>query len=279
MKKWEIFEDLDLSKIQQGTIFRGALANNYNDTCEIFGIIITPRCDIANGKVSTYHYLPIVNLSDWKYKDFWTILSHQIYSSLIGNFKQLLSRFNFSSNLIGKFSFDAIHEKLVLKISKEKDKDKLKTLIKDLKELHEWKLKFPPKDTIDYFLNKYEKLSKSIFKELKGNKMKGFYLLEGWEDNEAYFIVLLREINKISVEIGDKLGKGIYSGYVTDEERSLNDLKKYEDKYEMYYEIKRIRSPYIEHLIQIFFQNFGRIGVSDHTNNLEDNLHNLINKL
>lgn len=277
MKKRDLFEDLDLSKIQQGTIFRGAIANNYNNNCEVYGVIITPRCDIANGKVNTYHYLPVVSLSDWKYKDFWTIFSHQIYSTLIGNYKQTLIRFNVSPNLIGKFSFESIQEKLLLKITKEKEKEKLNNIIDDLKKLHEWKLKFPPKDTINYFLTKYEKLSKNIFRELKGNKMKGFYLLEDWNDNSSYFIILLREIKRISVEVGDKLGKGIYAGYIPDGERQLNDLQKYEDKYEMYYGIKRIKSPYIEHLIQMFFQNFGRIGVSDHNNNLENDLFKLIN--
>lgn len=54
-----------ITETQQGCIFSGAKANGYED-CTVYGLIITPRCDIAQCKVMTVHYLPIVKLEDWK---------------------------------------------------------------------------------------------------------------------------------------------------------------------------------------------------------------------
>jgi hypothetical protein len=48
----------------QGTIFSCAVAEDYR-ACTTRGLIITARCDVANDKVRTYNYLPVVPFSDW----------------------------------------------------------------------------------------------------------------------------------------------------------------------------------------------------------------------
>ena len=64
-------------RLQQGAIFSGAIADGLPERQDLYGIVITPRCDIANKKVSTIHYLPIIPFKLWKYE----ILSKLFQSS------------------------------------------------------------------------------------------------------------------------------------------------------------------------------------------------------
>lgn len=51
-------------EISQGTVIYGIRSEKY-PTTPCYGIIITARCDIAQGKVSKYHYLVGVDASAW----------------------------------------------------------------------------------------------------------------------------------------------------------------------------------------------------------------------
>ena len=51
-------------EISQGTVIYGIRSEKY-PTTPCYGIIITARCDIAQGKVSKYHYLVAVDASAW----------------------------------------------------------------------------------------------------------------------------------------------------------------------------------------------------------------------
>lgn len=47
-------------KLSQGSIINGCVAEAFSNE-EVFGLIITPRCDLShNGKVSTVHYVPVI---------------------------------------------------------------------------------------------------------------------------------------------------------------------------------------------------------------------------
>lgn len=52
--------------LTQGSIINNCIADNYAEGLDVYGLIITPRCDLAHeGKVNTVHYLPIVDFDDW----------------------------------------------------------------------------------------------------------------------------------------------------------------------------------------------------------------------
>lgn len=63
----KIFTKIGLKHaLTQGSIISGCISADYPDK-EVYGLIITPRCDLSHGiKVSTVHYLPIVKIDDWK---------------------------------------------------------------------------------------------------------------------------------------------------------------------------------------------------------------------
>ena len=115
MGKRSVFAEVSIGKLQQGYIFNNAICQNYANK-EVHGIVITPRCDIENEKVLTFHYLPIVNLDDWKLNDFWFILRRQLIKNLSQTINQVFRDHDISTNLLEVFSKDDLIDKFESKI-------------------------------------------------------------------------------------------------------------------------------------------------------------------
>lgn len=91
----QIFEiKKNYSQIDQGSIITGCIAEDYPE-CEAWGCVITPRCDLAHkGKVSTIHYLPIINIDDWVRNEARNVLKrrwieglHKYLNNILNSFK------------------------------------------------------------------------------------------------------------------------------------------------------------------------------------------------
>lgn len=270
----EIYDEVNIGEIEQGTIINACLAEEYSN-CLVSGIIITPRCDIANGKVHYYHYLPIVRFNDWLLRDYWLIISQILEKQMKGTFLGILQKYQLGKSILDFFTFEQILEKKRSLITKKKDLEKCEGLIEDQKIITKWKDGGPiTSEVLCHFKDKYPKLLKNVMAELIAHKRKGFYLLDPWDENDTYSVILLREINKISVNVANHFSKGVFLLKVRDEIKS--DLDYSLDDDELLYAFKKLKSPFIEHLIQIFFQNFGKIGVDDHDKVLEEELIKLI---
>ncbi|MCW5922601.1 MAG: hypothetical protein KIS77_09665 [Saprospiraceae bacterium] len=268
----EIYNTKVIGSIEQGTIINSCIAENYNGV-SVFGIIITPRCDIDNNKVSTVHYLPVIKLDDWIAVDFWLIFSSRAKNEVIGKLYSILERYKLSRTLIKSFSPSQLRETLKDQINKKDDLDKFSKLLSDLEEMSK---KFHEIDNLEIkrLIESYNKVSKSVFKELKENKIKEFYLLESWETNSEYYVVLLREIRKLTYSLANKVSRGVYQYEISESDFSNNDIARKPEGDEFVYSTATLKSPHIEHLIQQFFWNFGRIGVENHPEDLESQFHN-----
>lgn len=88
--------------ITQGTIFCCATAAYYTG-CQVYGLTITARCDIAQNKYSILNYLPIVKLGDWFLRDGLDILSEQEIAYQYGKLKGMLRQANLDPILINLF--------------------------------------------------------------------------------------------------------------------------------------------------------------------------------
>ena len=53
-----------LGFLTQGTLFTCAAAEDYGG-CNVHGLVITARCDVAQNKAAVFNYLPVVSLDDW----------------------------------------------------------------------------------------------------------------------------------------------------------------------------------------------------------------------
>lgn len=273
----EIYNTKVIGSIEQGTIVNGGVAENYYGV-SVFGIIITPRCDIDNNKVSTVHYLPVVKLNDWITVDYWMIFSNRAKNEIAGKLSSILEKYKLSRTLIKAFSPAQLRETLCSQISKKDDLAKFNNYLSDL-EIMSNKFHEIENEEVKRLVETYNKVSKGIFKELKENKIKEFYLLECWESISDYYVVLLREIRKLTFSIANKVSRGIYIHEISESEFRNNDIAQKPELDEFICSIAILKSPHIEHLIQQFFWNFGRIGVENHPEDLESQFHNKVSNL
>lgn len=262
-----------IGQLEQGAIFNCCVAEEYGGR-DVYGIIITPRCDISNEKVTTFHYLPIVKYKDWLRVNFWEILRKIIVKNLKENIATLLKNKNISPRLIDSFKIEKITNQYSQQF-KGKELDRFLEAGKDLQKLENTPIKNPSEDDFLYFFTKYEKISKSLLEEIKKNHRNDFYLIETFfdSDDSDYFVILSREVKRITFDIGIKISKGMKSSELSSLDYIKSDLSQANGG-EFISVFSVLGSPVLEHLIQHFNQNFARIGVDDHPQNLVESLFN-----
>lgn len=274
----QIYNTKIIGEIEQGTIINSCLSIDYMN-CSVFGIIITPRCDIENNKVPSIHYLPVVSLENWIKGDFWNLFSNVVKNNLISKIMSILQQYNLSKTLFDSISYSELRKVLKDKF-KPVDFTKFDKILSDIEVLN---------SSIDKIANSAKKqlieehknVSKTIFKELKEHKRKEFYLLENWNENQVdkYYVVLMREIRRISFELSKKISFGLYAKQISESEWNTNDLFRSNNPDNFIYSLATLKSPHLEHMIQHFFMNFGRIGVENHAPDLETMFHEKINQI
>lgn len=257
--------------IQQGVIFNGCIADEYMES-DVYGIIITPRCDIENKKIKTIHYLPIIKLQDWINLDFIRIFQKEYRNNLKGKMLSLFKQHKISTSLfeIG------ISKEDILKVAKEqipaKEFQKFESDINNFylsEDINE----------VKKICNSSEGIRNKIIKDTKEGKNSSFYLIEDWENKSNYRIILLREIKRVTFEMANKISKGVPEYEITEADLRWNDINKVAMKDNLICVETQMKSPFIEHLIQSFFHNFGRIGVDNMGNETESDLINEIEKI
>lgn len=262
----KIFKEPNFLKIEQGAIFNGGISEIYKNV-ELYAIIITPRCDIVNHKISFYNYLPVIPFKIWLYNEFWQIFHKRIYTDAKNKLKSILNNNSLSDNIIGVITYEKLFETYNKKISKKKDKDKFKLVIEELIDLDE-SISFN-NDTKEKYFKKHIKVYNSIILELIDNKNPNYHIIESWRNNDECFIVLLREIRKISENLGILLPKGIHQD---DYNKIVGKLDDIDISSDFLFVNTILKSPFIEHLIQRFTNNFNKIGVEDCRSNILNNI-------
>jgi len=204
--------------------------------------------------------------------DYWFLLKKLILKNLKGSLNNLLSQNKLSVNLIDSFNIKEIESKFIDKIN-GKQKEKFKELISQYSFVNQSEdIVTKPFLKKIHSIKSFTKIGENILKDLTSNNRREFYLIEDWEATGKYFVVLLREIQKISWTLGAKIANGLNYDQINEEEIDKSDIRK--TKEEFIYPLTAVKSPFIEHIIQRFFQNFGRIGVTDHKMSLPQNLIN-----
>lgn len=263
-EKKRLFND-----IQQGVIINGCIAEDYNEL-DVFGVIITPRCDIDHCKVSTVHYLPIVCYEDWLKKDAVKIFQERERKKLLNKLTKLLEQNKISPSILS----NNITKDDILKAASSLKSKILMDFEKDIIELHSLV-------EHEYALNaiKNWKDNRSLIKELIAGNNSAFYLIEDWDNPSKFKIILLREVRRLKFELALGLKNGVDEHSLSGQDWIKNDLSRSHDSSNLYCTIAKITSPYIEHLLQSFYYNFGRIGVDDFVDNLDESILTETNKI
>lgn len=238
--------------LDQGCIFSGGVSDLYRG-CNISGIIITPRCDIAQQKISTIHYLPVISFSDWE--TYYLSSEYQRFE-IAKTEKRLLAfcnKYQLSTSIYDqKYN---IPDEIVSQMLDGNPESK--KIIEDIKLLKNIR-------NIQYCRNHIKEWSqyKTRISELIDNKMHSFYLLEDWE-KKGYVVVLLREVRHLSFSMAQKLENGITERTLEEHLFLQNELARSDNQRLEYVYKCRVVSPFIEHIIQAFSYNFTRIGIDD----------------
>ena len=93
-----IYQETKITKLQQGCLFWGAIADGYDKP--VWGLIITPRCDIAQNKVITVHYLPVTKFTDWKDIHLATMLQQDCIKKKLNTLKPVFDSKKISESLL-----------------------------------------------------------------------------------------------------------------------------------------------------------------------------------
>jgi hypothetical protein len=257
--------------LQQGVIINGCVAEDYPDS-EVFGVIITPRCDIENKKVPTIHYLPIVSLEDWLNNDYIKRYQKDATRTSIDTMHRLLLHNKISVNILeGKLSKDDILK--AAEPLQKNDKKQFESALNDFFNLRDFTY---CKKNVEKWKN-----GKTFLKEIYKWSNASYYIIENWDDETKYMIVLLRDIRRLEFNLALKLKTGIVERNFSDEDLRKNDIRigKESSTLRRYRTLAQIKSPFIEHLVQIFFHNFGRIGIDNYEDNLNEQIFDNINKI
>src|SRR6476659_5449527 len=86
------------SQFTQGSLFTCAVAEEY-EGCAVYGLIITARCDVEQGKVRAYNYLPVVSLRDWLGRDGKLILAERLMADINGRLRNTLRESGYSTGI------------------------------------------------------------------------------------------------------------------------------------------------------------------------------------
>ena len=248
------------SELTQGSIIRGCVADGY-ENCDVYGCVITARCDLAQSKVGVVHYLPVVSFEDWLKRE------------IIGELRQEWIR-NKKKMVVDKLKAKKMPETFIDRnLSRTQIQSSIEANFKSRKEITSFM------EAYDNWINSCECQAKDVlidpaaegllkqYLDLLINHGKSeWYMIENWHNNiknQKFNIILLREIKEITIDCANKLVDGIAEDELSADFFDKNMLVKTKTRESLYYVESEIKSPYIEHILQRFTSNFARIGLDD----------------
>lgn len=241
-----------ITELTQGSIINNCVSEDYCN-CKVWGCVITPRCDLANeGKVSTFHYLPVIDFDIWVDRELRSILLKDHYANLRGKINQKLENAGAGKNVMEVFET----EEQILQLGSAKINSK------EMADFENTCRQYFEKDaSAEKEYLKDEKHYKKILKDLLANGIHGYYLIESWENADDFKIIILRDVRRMSISTRLYYEQWQNRG-IEDElflrKNDVSDATKYTDYYRI---VGCIKPPFIEHIMQSFSYNFTRIGI------------------
>lgn len=252
----------------QGTVFTCATAENY-PVHSVNGLVITARCDAAQDKTPIYNYVPVIKLEDWMVADGGQIALERAISDCENNIKNIIIQAELSDTLIKSKTYLEIYNAHLLdKSAVDKGWGKRCNSFLELTQSHTEIKKAIDSDDRDEkkrLIQKYNKNVDTVIKELAGNRLVGFYLLRDLpnihDESVGNYVALLREIRHISKPIAKKIAKGLSKEDASNIKGIFCPRFVGDDDFSL--PIARLKSPWVEHLMQNLTMVFARVGVDD----------------
>ena len=256
------------NEFTQGTVFSCGYAEAYQ-TSSVYGLVITARCDAAQEKAPMFSYIPVVSLQDWILSDGATIIMERIGADCRNKVKNYLREEKLSDSLLLTKELDEIYETHFKPKESEKGWEKkclkLKTAIEDFKSNDDL-IEISTKEQRRQHLTTYPAQTECVIKELSGHKLSGFYLLRNvpmLDDSKGNFVALLREIHHIPSTLAREIVTGLTKSSWLQRAENTASCPRFWGEDDLAAPVAKLKSPWIEHLMQNFSLLFSRIGVVD----------------
>jgi len=221
------------------------------DVDNVYGFIITPRCDLAHdAKVTHIHYLPIIDFKDWSKYDGMNYLFNKWIQSNTKQFCKICQKYSIPTELDSYPNYEKMANELI------KDSSEKANFLSYIKAV------LNPKKNDECFANYCNETNKTkMIDNLLQDKLSAFYLIEDWMGNGKDFkVILLRELKRISFSVAKNISRGLDLASI---DMGKNDLKYNSPNHDLCQVCAQVSSPFVEHIMQRFSHNFCRIGVED----------------
>lgn len=269
MTKSLMFDAPREGEFTQGTVFSCAYAEDYPDS-SVYGLVITARCDAAQDKTPIFSYIPAVSLHDWMLCDGANIAMDRLSGDCQGHLRKALKDAELSESLLETKTVDEIYESHFK--AREANKAwgarcvKIRTNMDTYAKTQQLRAARDMREERRLHLLANSVTVDVVVKDLSGNRLAGFYLLRDMPSlngDESNYVALLREIHhvptKLTREIVDGLSKQEWAGRGNDGVR----CPRFAATDDLAAPVAKLKSPWIEHVMQNFTMLFARIGVVD----------------
>lgn len=264
-----------LGSLNQGSLFCCAKAERY-DGCQVYGVVLTARCDLDQEKYNVLNYAPVVSLEDWLKMDGYELIVARISADLKSRIDSAVKNIDLPQSILNSQNLKSILEIYIRAIDADpkikKSEDKFVDLIKRTEDLARWRNGWDI-ENCDMFASSEQTVSK-VIAELIHQKLAGYYFLPRIEigADETGFVVLLREINHLPRPLALLIAGGVEAEN-TQLKANTEWLANVDFKHlDFAMPVSEITSPSVEHLLQTFSHLFGRIGLPDPQKTLVDTL-------
>ena len=257
------------NEFTQGTVFSCAYGENY-EKFPVYGLVITARCDAIQDKVPVFSYLPIVPLASWILVDGASLVLDRIEADCLNTLRNILKDAQLSNSLLRSKSPHEIYDAHFR--MHESDKNRKKQCNKFLEVAQKYiktralQGKQVNTQLIKEHLLQHQILVDAVIKELTSHRLAGCYLLrnvKSLEEGECGdYVALLREVHHIPTSVAKLISKGVLAEDFPDK-ISSNTCPQFRLKDDISLPVCKLKSPWIEHLMQNFSLLFSRIGVKD----------------
>ena len=252
----------------QGSMLEHIRSNKYKGI-QCYGIVITARCDLEQGKVEIVHCLAALCLDDW--------IEHVLSSNLLNAYEKETiftplrkiaetAKMDYASLI--EFSSDDI-KKVCEKNCTKKDYQNVEKILTDRKQLEQIRYEYTSNKKVGFLVKKYKKRFQHELLDLYGGKnYKYCFLPKKSYATEATLLdgLVVDLQNIISIELADcesiLQNKYDYLSIQDKEEKErINNTFFFEPPDDFVIFGECIKSPWIEYLMQKFAFSFTRIGV------------------
>lgn len=263
-----MFDDPRENEFTQGTVFSCGYAEAYQAS-SVYGLVITARCDAAQEKAPMFSYIPVVSLQDWILSDGASVITERIGADCLNTVKNYLKAEKLSDSLLATKSLDEIYETHFRHLEGDKGREKMCVKMKTTIEAFKSNDNIVGTSTVEQrrqHLIKYPATTECVIKELSKNKLSGFYLLRDMpvlDGTKGDFVALLREIHHIPSTLAREIVAGITKDSWLERDESAVSCPRFWGEDDLAAPVAKLRSPWIEHLMQNFSLLFSRIGVAD----------------